>query len=234
MKVTSENNFFSATAIWFILIVFAGFAPSFYLLKLYEDPEPVPLHLVIHGIVLTIWVLLYAVQVFLIRSKNYKLHITLGILGLVIMILMIPTGMFPVVYKVYSGATTIDGAGHNVFRFLFCYLFFAIAFYQRKQPFLHKRDMLACMTMLMGAAIFRISMDLGLVESQVFNKGLQILPAAVLFVFDFIRYRKFVFIDLFPIVTVLGIYYLADYFWLSNYGEGFMNVLINLFVIPFI
>lgn len=234
MKATSENNFFLATAIWFLVIVFAGFAPSFYLLNLYEDSDPVPTYLVIHGLVLTVWVLLYAVQVYLIRSKNYRLHITLGIFGLVVMILMVPTGMFPVVYKVYSGATTIDGAGHNVFRFLFCYFFFAIAFYHRKKPFLHKRYMLACMVMLMGAAIFRVSMDLGLVDSQLFNKGLQILPAVALFIFDLIKYRKIVLIDLISAAAVFAIFFLADYFWLSDSGEAFMNFLTNIFVTPFL
>jgi hypothetical protein len=234
MKATSENNFFSITAIWFLLIVFAGFAPSFYLLNLYEDPEPVPTHLVIHGVVHTIWVLLYAIQAFLIRNMNYSLHKALGLFGLVVMILMVPTGMFPVVFKFYSGDTTIDGAGHNVFRFLFCYLFFAMAFYQRKQPFLHKRYMLACMNMLMGAAIFRISMDIGLVESQLFNKGLQILPAVALFIFDFINYRKIVPVDLISIAAVLAIFFLADYFWFSDSGEAVMNFLISLFVSPFL
>ncbi|MEO9485752.1 MAG: hypothetical protein ABJG47_20010 [Ekhidna sp.] len=206
MKATSENIFFSASAIWFLLIVFAGFAPSFYLLNLYEDPEPVPTHLVIHGVVYSIWVLLYAVQVFLIRCKNYRLHKILGVFGLLVMILMVPTGMFPVVFKAYSGGTTIDAAGHNVSRFLFCYLFFAIAFYQRKQPFLHKRYMLACMNMLMGAAIFRVSMDLGLVESQLFNKGLQVLPAVALFVFDLIKYKKVVLVDLTSVAAILSIF----------------------------
>lgn len=234
MKATSENNFFSATALWFILIVFWGFAPSFYLLRLYEDTEPIPTHLIIHGIVHTIWVLLYAVQVILIRSKNYPLHKMLGIFGLVVMILMVPTGMFPVVFKAYSGGTTIDAAGHNVFRFLFCYLFFAIAFYYRKQSFLHKRYMLACMNMLTGAAIFRISMDLGLVESQLFNKGLQILPAVALFVFDLIKHRKVVLVDLISAAAVLAIFYLADYFWLSTSGETVMNFLTEVFVMPFL
>jgi len=234
MKATSENNFFSATAIWFLLIVFAGFAPSFYLLNLNKDPESIPTHLVIHGVVHTIWVLLYAVQVFLIRSKNYSIHKTLGVFGLVVMILMVPTGMFPVVFKVYSGGTTIDGAGHNVFRFLFCYLFFAIAFYKRKTPFLHKRYMMACMNMLMGAAIFRVSMDLGLVESQLFNKGLQVLPAIALFIFDMIKYRKVVLIDLISVAAVFAVFFLADYFWLSDSGETFMNFLISIFVRPFL
>lgn len=234
MQATSDNSFFLGTAIWFLLVVFAGFAPSFYLLSFYKEASPLPLHLAIHGVVHTIWVLLYAVQVYLVRNKNYRLHKTLGIFGLIVMLSMIPTGMFPVVYKVYSGSTTMDGAGHNVFRFLFCYLFFAIAFYHRHKPFLHKRYMLASMVMLMGAAIFRVSMDLGLEESQLFNKGLQVLPVVALFVFDFIRYRKVVLIDLVSVAAVFAIFFLADYFWLSKLGEELMNTLIYIFVTPFV
>lgn len=234
MKTTLERNFFSATGIWYLLIVFAGFAPSFYLLNLYEDHEPVAKHLILHGIVHTIWVVLYAVQVFLIRGRNYRLHKALGIFGLIVMILMVPTGMFPVIYKVYSGGTTIDGGGHNVFRFFFCYLFFFIAFFYRKKPFIHKRFMLACMNMLMGAAIFRVSMDLGLMDNQLFNKGMQIFPAVALCVVDIAKYRRIVLIDLVSIVAILCIYFFADYFWLRPSGEAFMDFLISIFVDPFL
>lgn len=76
MEFNSEHIFFKSSAIWYVLIVFWGFAPSFYLLKLYKDAEPLPLPLVVHGIVFTIWILLYAIQVFLIQYQNYRLHKT--------------------------------------------------------------------------------------------------------------------------------------------------------------
>ncbi|WP_436515078.1 hypothetical protein [Ekhidna sp. To15] len=230
----AENRFFQATSIWYLLTVFWGFAPSFYLLKLVEEAEPLPVHLVIHGVVFTIWISLYVVQVFLIRSKNYKLHKSLGLFGLFVMILMIPTGLFPVIYKYYSGFSSIDGVGHNVFRLSFGYLFFALAFRYRKQSFIHKRLMLGCMVMLMSAAIFRISFDLGMENSQIFNKGLQILPPVALFVFDLAKHRKMVLIDLLSVAAVFGTYFLADYFWLSDLGEGIMDVLMMIFVHPFV
>jgi hypothetical protein len=113
MRSKAEYNFFTATGIWYVVTVFWGFAPSFYLSNYFENPEPLANHLVIHGIIFTIWTFLYAVQVFLIRFKNFRLHQVLGIFGLCILILMIPTGIFPSIYKVYAGTTTIDGAGHN-------------------------------------------------------------------------------------------------------------------------
>ncbi len=234
IKTNSENHFFTATAIWYLLTVFWGFAPSFYLLNLFENSEPIPIHLVIHGVLFTIWTLLYAVQIFLIKYKNLRVHQALGIFGLCIMILMVPAGIFPSIYKVYAETTTIDGAGHNVFRLSFAYILFALAFIYRKKAFLHKRFMLGCMVMLMSAAIFRISFDLEMQTSQLFNKGLQILPAVMLFIFDLFKYKKVVIIDLIPVVMVFAIYFFADYFWLSNSGEAFMNFLIYIFVTPFL
>ena len=234
MKTNSENNFFTATAIWYILTIFWGFAPSFYLKDFFENPEPLPTHLVIHGIVFTIWTLLYAVQVFLIRFKNIKIHQSLGIFGLVIMILMIPTGIFTSIYKFYAGTSEITGAGHNVFRLMAAYILFAFAFVYRKKPFFHKRFMLGCMVMLMSAATFRILMDLNLADSQILYKGIQIFPAIMLFVFDLAKYKKVVLIDLISVAAVFGIFFLADYFWLSSFGEVFMDLLISIFVSSFV
>lgn len=234
MGARAEHNFFTATGIWYLLTVFWGFAPSFYLSNYFENPEPLPKHLVIHGIVFTIWTLLYAVQVFLIRYKNFRLHQMLGIFGLFLMILMIPTGIFPSIYKVYAGTTTIDSAGHNVFRLSSAYLLIAFAITRRKKAFLHKRLMLGGMVMLMSAAIFRISFDLNMQASQLFNKGLQVLPAVLLFLFDLVRFKRVVYIDLISVVLVLGIYFFADYFWLSNFGESLMSFLIHIFITPFV
>tara|TARA_R110002049_G_scaffold170139_1_gene336726 strand:- start:558 stop:1001 length:444 start_codon:yes stop_codon:yes gene_type:complete len=147
---------------------------------------------------------------------------------------MIPTGIFPSIYKVHVGTTTIDGAGHNVFRLSSAYILIALAITYRRKAFLHKRLMLGGMVMLMSAAIFRISFDLKLEASQLFNKGLQVLPAVLLFLFDLIWHKRTVFIDLISVVLVFGIYLFADYFWLSDLGEAFMNFLIYIFVTPFI
>ncbi|TAI47836.1 hypothetical protein [Flagellimonas allohymeniacidonis] len=234
MKSRSEHNFFTGTGIWYLITVFWGFAPSFYLSKYFENPDPLPNHLVIHGIVFTIWTLLYAVQVFLIRNKNFRVHQVFGIFGLCILMLMIPTGIFPSIYKVYAGTTTIDSAGHNVFRLSSGYILFALAFIYRKKAFLHKRFMLGGMVMLMSAAVFRISFDLNLQDSQLFNKGLQVLPAITLFILDLVRYKKVVLVDLISVVAVFGIFFFADYFWLSNFGEAFMSLLISIFVTPFL
>ena len=230
----SDRYFFVASGIWFVLIVFLGFAPSYYLVSFFEDFDTPTFHLQLHGIAFTVWVLLYLVQTILIAKRNVKLHMSLGFFGLAVILLMIPTGLFPVSYKVHAGMIPIDAGGHNVFRLFFGYLFFFIAFYHRKNPFVHKRLMLSCMVMLMSAAIFRISFIFYLESSQFFNKGLQILPAIALFVNDIKVYKKPIWIDLVSVAAVFGIFYLADYFWLSTLGEVTMDAIISIFVKPFL
>lgn len=234
MKFESEGFFFKCSAIWYVLTVFWGFAPSFYLLKFYEDAKPLSRPLILHGIVFSIWVLLYALQVFLIGSKRYGLHKRLGIFGLLVMILMVPSGMFPVVYKAHAGLVGIDDAGHNVFRLFSGYVLFALALVYRKKGFLHKRFILGCMVMLMSAAIFRISLDFGMENNQVFNKGFQVLPAMCLFIIDVVNYKKAVWIDLISVATVFAIFFFADSFWLSSAGNKLMDLLISVFVLPFL
>lgn len=233
-KLHYDRYFFTASGIWYVIIVFLGFAPSYYLVSFFEDFDTPTFHLQLHGIAFTLWVLLYLVQTILIAKRNLKLHMSLGLLGLLVMLSMIPTGMFPVVYKVHADMIPIDAGGHNVLRLLFGYIFFFIAFYYRKNAFVHKRFMLSCMVMLMSAAIFRISFIFYLEDSQIFNKGLQILPAVALFLYDLKVNKRPVWIDLVSVAAVFGIFFLADYFWLSTVGNATMQILISVFVKPFL
>lgn len=233
-KTHPDRYFFIASGIWYVLIIFFGFAPSFYLVTYFEDFETPTFHLQLHGVVYTVWVLLYLVQTILIAKRNMKLHISLGFFGILVILLMIPTGFFPSLYKVYVGSATITGGGHNVFRLLFAYVFFFVAFYHRRNAFVHKRFMLSCMVMLMGAAVFRILADLDLLNSQILYKGLQIFPALALFAYDLIVHKKAVWIDLVSVVAVLGIFFFASSFWLSPTGNKTMKVLISVFVKPFL
>lgn len=233
MKSSSERNFFAATAIWYLLTVLWAFAPSFYFKSQFDNSEPLPTHIVLHGIVFSLWTLIYVVQVFLVRSKKVKIHMSLGVFAIIVMILMIPTGIYTSIYKFHVETTDITGAGHNVFRLFSAYALFALAFFYRKKSFYHKRFMLGCMVMLMSAATFRILMDLDLAHSQFLYKGIQIFPAIMLFGFDLVKYKKLVLVDLISVALVLAIFLFADYFWLSAIGEAFMDVLIEVFLIPF-
>jgi hypothetical protein len=72
------------------LIVFVGFAQTYYLKVLFRTP-PLRLLLHIHGLVMTAWLVLFFVQVRLIAAHRADLHRRLGVVGAVLagMVLMV-------------------------------------------------------------------------------------------------------------------------------------------------
>ena len=88
-----EHRFFLTVAILFPIITVIGFAPSYYFKTLFATP-PLPSGLVhAHGISMSLWIVLYLVQTYLITSKQIKLHMTLGIFGVILAAAMIVIGI---------------------------------------------------------------------------------------------------------------------------------------------
>jgi hypothetical protein len=79
------DRYFRTMSWVFLVLVFIGFAPSFYLGFLVDDhplyPRGLPWAYIVHGVALTGWYLLFVVQSSLIVSGNRALHKRLGTLG---------------------------------------------------------------------------------------------------------------------------------------------------------
>lgn len=93
-RKTSERKFYSRMAIFLVVLVFAGFAPSFYLRGVvppYPRPNPtLPPAVILHGLVFTGWMALIVAQTQLISARKHEVHMRLGKLGMLFAILMIP------------------------------------------------------------------------------------------------------------------------------------------------
>ncbi len=76
----TDHRFYYAAALAFIILVFAGFARTYYL-KGYFAAEPLRLLVHLHGAVMTLWYALFAVQVWLVASHRVAVHRRLGIAG---------------------------------------------------------------------------------------------------------------------------------------------------------
>jgi hypothetical protein len=81
-----------------LAIVLKGFGPSFFFRDRTSTEggfgsDGLPLYLIIHGLVMSTWMLLLVVQTGLVQTKNVKAHMTLGWAGLIVALLVIPTGI---------------------------------------------------------------------------------------------------------------------------------------------
>ena len=163
LKRASDRNLFLTAAIAFPLLVLAGYFKSYYF-SAFFDVKPVANALVhAHGIVMTIWVAYFVAQVALIRSKNIKLHMTMGMAGIALAALVVVVGMataYDAQLVRRSAPPGIDP--HSFFvlpagDMLLFVVYFAGAIYYRKRPREHKSLMLMTAINFTPAALFRIA-----------------------------------------------------------------------------
>src|SRR5690348_15520784 len=76
-----DHRFYYAVSIGLAVLVFAGFARTYYLKGLFQIP-PLPLLLHVHGAVMTLWYTLFVVQVRLVATHRVALHRSMGIAGI--------------------------------------------------------------------------------------------------------------------------------------------------------
>ena len=146
------------------LIVFAGFARSFYLKGMFDTP-PLSALLFMHGVVMTLWFTLFAVQVGLVATGHTRLHRRLGAFGALLFVLVV----------VVCAAAAIDGArrGARPAPDITPLMFLAIplvdllvftilvgsALWLRRQADVHRRLMLLATLSILTPGIARLPID---------------------------------------------------------------------------
>lgn len=158
-----DRKIILAAAIGFPLIVLIGYFKSYYGSVFFADAPRIANALVhAHGVVMSAWVLYFVAQVALIRSKNVKLHMTMGMAGVALALVVIVVGMATAVDAQLVRGAAPPGANPHAFFLLpvsdmtiFAVLFTA-AIYYRKRPVEHKSLMLLTAINFMPAALFRI------------------------------------------------------------------------------
>jgi hypothetical protein len=87
---SSDRVFFGVMTGVAFAVIFVGFARTFFLKPLFDTPALEP-PVLVHAVVATLWPLLAISQVLLIRARNYQLHRTLGMVGVVVAALLVIT-----------------------------------------------------------------------------------------------------------------------------------------------
>lgn len=87
-----------------LIIVFAGFAKTYYMKAMFGTPEIRPLvHL--HGLIMTSWFTLFIVQSWLVASKKIQVHRRLGIFGALLAITLVVVGVATAISAARLGHT---------------------------------------------------------------------------------------------------------------------------------
>lgn len=157
-----NGRFYLSIAVASTLVVFAGFARSYYLRSVFGFPA-LPGFLHLHGLVMTLWFLLIFVQAWLISVRRTRLHRQLGFFGVGLAILMVAVTGTVVIRAARRGFTafpeTVKWPGFLLLSLgivlTFAVLFLA-AVWLRRRAALHKRLMVLASLSIWGPAISRL------------------------------------------------------------------------------
>jgi hypothetical protein len=195
LRRPSDRNLFLAAAILFPLLVLIGYFRTYYF-SAFFDVKPLANALVhAHGIVMSLWVVYFTAQTVLIRSKNIRLHMTLGMAGIVLAAIVVIVGLATAYDAHVVRATAPPGLNPHSFLIvpvvdmLLFVIFFGGAIYYRKRPAEHKTLMLMTAINFVGAAVARIPF---FPQNFIllFVIGIPILLAIISLVWCSVKYRK--------------------------------------------
>lgn len=188
-----ERRFYSWIAFGVALVVFAGFARSYYL-KLVLGTPPLSALLHLHGLVMTLWFTLFIVQTQLVAAGRTDLHRRLGVFGALLAATVLIVG--PTVAVAAAKLGHSPGPPPLVFLVvpLGDMLVFAVlvgcALWFRRRSDIHKRLMLLSCVGLLTAAIARIPLDIIHDRGIVGYFSLTILGVIACAAYDTIRHHR--------------------------------------------
>lgn len=130
-RSAGERRLYTAGAVLAAVIAFTGFARTYYLKGSFGTPDLSPV-LHAHGLVMTLWFVLFVVQARLVAAGRTGLHRQLGVAGVIVAILIVALG----------SVIAVDGARGGLSPGLPPLVFLAIPL-----------GMLVVFTVLVGAAI---------------------------------------------------------------------------------
>lgn len=144
----ADRAFYSGMSLALLLLVVAGFGPTYYFRGLTGAPGLPPL-VYMHGLIMTAWVLLFVAQTWLVASGRRATHRHIGIVGLALAAAMIVVGYPTAIAAARRGFNPLD-TGVNALGFLLVplgdlaifALFVVLAVLLRRRIEVHKRLML--------------------------------------------------------------------------------------------
>ena len=150
-------------AIAIAAVAVVGFARTFYLKLLFHTPS-IPLLVEVHGLVMTVWLVAFIAQTWLIASHRVKLHRRIGMFGIALAAVIVFLGEM-----VTINAVRREGQIHRIGQFHFLLgintvnllafgVFVGLGFAARKKPEVHKRLMVLAALTLVAPAVARVAL----------------------------------------------------------------------------
>jgi hypothetical protein len=160
---TFDRRLFAAAAIVFALIVLAGFGRTYYLKVFIGGPPLSSVLVFVHGLLMTAWVALFAAQIWLVSSRQVRLHQRLGFAGIGLAVMIVIVGFVTAIRAAKYGSPStppdvppLAFLAVPLFDLVMFVLLFSAAIYHRQRPAAHKSLMLLTAINFLPPAVARI------------------------------------------------------------------------------
>ncbi|MGH7654449.1 MAG: hypothetical protein ACREN6_07275 [Gemmatimonadaceae bacterium] len=189
-----ERRFYLGVSFTFLALVFWTFARTFYLKAFFSTPALSPL-LNIHGVVMSGWVVLVAVQSSLIAAHRVQWHRRLGVFGVAWAVLVVILGSVTTVHAAQREVRghTDQAAGFvivmalDLLQMLLFAVFVGAAVWLRRRSDYHKRLMLLTIACMLPDALARL--PVGFMTNSLILLGIDGFVLACVGI-DTVRHRR--------------------------------------------
>ncbi len=245
--MTSRSNYFYSVYWILLVVVFLGFAPSFYLKFLIPDqsyyPNGLPTLHIVHGIILTVWYIFLVVQARWIAVKKISVHRKMGWLGAAWAVLVMITtwwviSVFPdrMVLLAAQTNSTVEALEPGLVQILWLDIFMSVlfvafiltGFIKRKTPHIHKRLMLYSGIVFLFAATGRLGGIIGFLTIPplgfITNVAILLGLTASLMIHDYRRYKKIYTVSWVCFALYWGLTFLSFYVAETKVGSQLINL----------
>jgi hypothetical protein len=193
-RLHGTHRLYRWAAIVAALLVFSGFARTYYLKSVFQTPA-LPTLVLVHGFVMSAWFVLFATQTWLVEARRVDIHRRLGMLGAIMVVLMPVLGV----------ATAIEGARRHagppgipplaflvipIFDITMFAIFAGAGLLLRRRSDFHRRLMLLATLGILAAAIARVPLDFIRHGGPVVFFGLTDVVILACVSLDTIRHRR--------------------------------------------
>jgi hypothetical protein len=189
-----DRRFSTWAALAAALIVFIGFARTYYLKGVFGTPALSSGLVHLHGIVMTLWFALFVVQTRLIAAHRTDLHRRVGVFGAMLAVLVLVVGVTTAI--VAAGRGVSPGPPPLVFLaiplgdMLVFAVLVSLGLYFRRRSDIHRRLMLLSCVGILGAAIARIPLGFIHTGGPLVFFGLTDLCVLACVVYDTVKNRR--------------------------------------------
>lgn len=161
----ADHRFYAWSGIAVSILVFAGFARSYYL-RAFFATQALPLLVHVHGALMTLWLVLFLAQVSLVAAHRTDVHRRLGIFGAVLAVLLVIAGITTAfvaaardVHDQARSPGTLMFLGLGAADLIVFAVLVGTAVVLRHRPDFHKRLMLLAALSVVPPGIGRIPID---------------------------------------------------------------------------